>query len=368
MVAIVLVSPSAYGQYNIEYEFPSQIYDNAESITIRFKNINPGLSNKIWVSGTRPYPDYESGVLTPQEISGSSPKAYFVEKTITRSEAPGAFFLYLGKDPSYHEVVLKFNGNRFDTPGYTVIPHEIQSCDYFSVVPSIFDLSQLDTTKIKASGLTPGEYYGISIYDSDGNHVRTQAGLRPDGNGDITIRMSQLLNTSSPIGRYEARLVYQGDFICRAGFELQTYIPPDVTPSPGVTPTPGEYDPCAGAKDKALASCQRCLGWDGTNYTLLAKKSWTALGCIPTDPRDFVAWLLARAIGIGGGIAFLLMIWGGFQVITAAGDPDRLNAGKEVITSAIAGLLLIIFSLFLLELIGVDILGLKEVGFEFGGG
>jgi len=158
-----------------------------------------------------------------------------------------------------------------------------------------------------------------------------------------------------------------------AGTEWPTYVDPTYVdcgsytciPGEGCQTTPGEageYDPCAGAKGEALVSCQRCLGWYETSYTLLAENSWTALGCIPNDPRDFVAWLLARAIGIGGGIAFLLMIWGGFQVITAAGDPDRLNAGKEIISSAIAGLLLIIFSLFLLQLIGVKILEIPGFG------
>jgi hypothetical protein len=94
--------------------------------------------------------------------------------------------------------------------------------------------------------------------------------------------------------------------------------------------------------------------------------TWTALGCIPNNPRDFVIWIMGRAIGIGGGIAFLLMLFGGFQVITSTGDPERLNSGKEIIGSAISGLLLIIFSLFILELIGVDILGLGNVGFKFG--
>lgn len=85
-------------------------------------------------------------------------------------------------------------------------------------------------------------------------------------------------------------------------------------------------------------------------------KVWTALGCIPTGSTEFVSWLLARAILLGGGLAFLLMIWGSFQVLTSSGDPQKLQNGKEVFTSAISGLLFIILSLFLLRLIGVDIL------------
>ncbi len=83
----------------------------------------------------------------------------------------------------------------------------------------------------------------------------------------------------------------------------------------------------------------------------------TALGCVDvSNTNAFMAWVLRFAIGIGGGIAFLLMIIGIFQVIISTGDPDRLKAGKELITSALIGLLMIIFSVFLLQLIGVQIL------------
>lgn len=91
----------------------------------------------------------------------------------------------------------------------------------------------------------------------------------------------------------------------------------------------------------------------------------TALGCISTEsPTSLVVFLLRLALGIGGGIAFLLMLFGVFQIITSAGSPDRLKAGQELITSALIGLMMIIFSIFLLQLIGVQILGLNAFGFE----
>jgi len=85
---------------------------------------------------------------------------------------------------------------------------------------------------------------------------------------------------------------------------------------------------------------------------------YTALGCINPEPTCFVAWILARAIGIGGGIAFLLIIFGAIKILTSAGNPENVKAGQEMITSAVMGLLFIIFSLFLLELIGVKILNI----------
>lgn len=85
---------------------------------------------------------------------------------------------------------------------------------------------------------------------------------------------------------------------------------------------------------------------------------WTAIGCIPATLDGFVKKILPFAMGIGGGIAFLLMLFGALQIMTSAGNPEKLNAGKELVTSAVVGLLLIIFSIFLLRLIGVSILGI----------
>jgi hypothetical protein len=85
----------------------------------------------------------------------------------------------------------------------------------------------------------------------------------------------------------------------------------------------------------------------------------TAIGCIPIeDTNSFIAFILKWAIGVGGGIAFLLILVAGFQIMTSTGDPKRLQAGKELLTSAIAGLILLIFSVFILRIIGVDILGI----------
>lgn len=89
----------------------------------------------------------------------------------------------------------------------------------------------------------------------------------------------------------------------------------------------------------------------------------TALGCIPTkEPTQFIAWLLKFAIGIGGGIAFLMMVLGAIKVLTSSGNPEAVKAGQELITSALTGLLFIIFSLFLLQLIGVKILNIPGFG------
>ncbi|MFH0863762.1 MAG: hypothetical protein V1858_01585 [Candidatus Gottesmanbacteria bacterium] len=101
-------------------------------------------------------------------------------------------------------------------------------------------------------------------------------------------------------------------------------------------------------------SCENCLKQDN--------KTYTALGCLPTDPSAFIGWFLTAAIGIAGGIAFLLIIYGGFKVLTSAGNPENLNEGKDIIIAAIAGVLMIVFSVLLLKIIGTDILKIPGFG------
>lgn len=85
----------------------------------------------------------------------------------------------------------------------------------------------------------------------------------------------------------------------------------------------------------------------------------TAIGCISYVTRSLlIGFLLKWGIGIVGGIAFLLILVAGFQILTSRGDPTRLQAGQELMTSAIMGVLMLILSLVLLRIIGYGILGI----------
>ena len=82
----------------------------------------------------------------------------------------------------------------------------------------------------------------------------------------------------------------------------------------------------------------------------------TVLGPIPDDPTGLTNKILEISLGLAGGCAFLLMLYGGFLFINSNGDPNKLQEATDVLMSAAAGLLLIIFSVFILQLIGKDIL------------
>lgn len=88
---------------------------------------------------------------------------------------------------------------------------------------------------------------------------------------------------------------------------------------------------------------------------------WTAIGCLPTDFTSLIGnYIFSTGLKIAGGIAFLYFIYGTFVILTSAGNAEQLEEAKQIIISSLSGLLLIIFSIFLLKIIGVDILGLPD--------
>jgi hypothetical protein len=104
------------------------------------------------------------------------------------------------------------------------------------------------------------------------------------------------------------------------------------------------------AKDFAPTYCE--------NETGIA----TAIGCIPATSSGIANKLLGLSIGIGGGIAFLLILIGALQIQISTGNPDRIHQGREIIQGAIIGLLMIVCSVYILRVIGMDILAIP--GFQ----
>ncbi|MCL4366739.1 hypothetical protein M1563_01070 [Patescibacteria group bacterium] len=101
-----------------------------------------------------------------------------------------------------------------------------------------------------------------------------------------------------------------------------------------------------------------CVSFTNPFPVLAAGDVDTAFGPIPTDPTGFVQTILKFAIAVGGGVALILMALGAIQMITSTGNPEAVKKGQEQFTSAIIGLLFIIFSVMLLQIIGVSILNI----------
>ncbi len=70
-----------------------------------------------------------------------------------------------------------------------------------------------------------------------------------------------------------------------------------------------------------------------------------------TDISSFVTALLNLAIPLSVVCVVVLLVFAGYQLMTSAGNPDKLKESKEVITNAIIGFLVVLMSVAILLLI-----------------
>lgn len=113
---------------------------------------------------------------------------------------------------------------------------------------------------------------------------------------------------------------------------------------------------CEQLDPKFQDECKRCVNPPKGGI-------WSAIGCLPTDFSILIKdYVFKYGVGIAGGIAFLYFLYGAFMILTSSGNAEKMEEAKQIITSSLAGLLLIIFSIFLLKTIGVDIPKLPGFG------
>lgn len=71
----------------------------------------------------------------------------------------------------------------------------------------------------------------------------------------------------------------------------------------------------------------------------------------------FVSTIVTNSIMVAGVIAFVFIILGGFAILSGAGNSDskQLEKGKQTLTMAVAGLLIVVFSLWFIQAIRIFI-------------
>lgn len=90
---------------------------------------------------------------------------------------------------------------------------------------------------------------------------------------------------------------------------------------------------------------------------------WTAIGCVDFKLDTFLKnTLFGWGIGLAGIIALLCIIWSAINMQISQGNSEKLKKAQENLTSCILGLILIIFSVLILRVIGVDILKIPGFG------
>lgn len=262
-------------------------------------------------------------------------------------------------DPSNNPIKIKVKAviNNADVDycfaSYNVLNSD-QQCELFinpqENITSTTDLS------VSGKNLTPGGRFvvffdekttkGISDYVETPkfDNYKIPTSFMSPGQHNISLR-TRINNNTYP----NVASAFSPPF-CRIAFTIGT------ASQPGGLISQATTGGCQGPNCTQAAgiSCNPNTGQAGDGGIL------TAIGCIPTDPQKLIEGLLKFTTAAGGGIALLLMVYGAFQMIISAGNPEAVKKGHEQFTSAIIGLLFIIFSVLLLKVIGVDILNIPR--------
>lgn len=84
-----------------------------------------------------------------------------------------------------------------------------------------------------------------------------------------------------------------------------------------------------------------------------------------SDLSTYFGNILEAMIPLVGLVSFIMVLVGGFKILTSAGDPKGMAGGKQTITLAVTGIALAIISWLILLLIE-NVTGAKVTQFKFG--
>lgn len=119
---------------------------------------------------------------------------------------------------------------------------------------------------------------------------------------------------------------------------------PTKTPLSALEPMCKKIDPRWGEQGR----CDKCVQGGG---------AWTAIGCFDGNLSTFISQqILGTGVGIAGGISLLCLMFAAFQMQTSRGNAEKVKKAQEMMTNCITGLMVILFSILILRIIGVNIL------------
>ena len=194
-----------------------------------------------------------------------------------------------------------------------------------------------DSVGAGVTNLPPNQQFKINLLSQDETTIINSVTDTSDKQGVINVNLKDHID----LGTYKVTIVDANNvLVCTKDFT--------------VTQDGSSYPKTEGCQTTDCTKAGEDSGCDVSGSRGPAIK--TAIGCIHTNPAEFVKDMMTFIIGISGGLAFLLMILGAFQMLTSAGNPETLHAGRERLTSAVIGLLIVIFATLLLQIIGLDIL------------
>lgn len=76
-----------------------------------------------------------------------------------------------------------------------------------------------------------------------------------------------------------------------------------------------------------------------------------------SDLNSFFTFIVEFLLSIGGIIAFIFALYGGFRYITAAGNPQMMESGKRMLIGSIVGVLIMALAFLVVRFAVTEIQG-----------
>ncbi len=395
----VMAAPIAcnlrYGNFQVQTTLPSTLISGSQTqpIPIAFSGtgINGGTSYKIICA-------IESSVAIPYyykdlgEISPILP----VGNSITANLPSSCFNLppdYLAMFAIDANAYVKFepidnSGEACTVKGFTL--KNVR--DTINCSSANFSITTADGKPVR-SCVNAGSAVNIAINNlsySNGSPVNaslklfvTNSSIGSDGlpitvsNGSYS--GSTVVNTSAGSQLLQAQVGDAGAILCssptipilpigRCSEDDQT-LPPPSDNAESVPFALCQQVADAGSTDpnSDYQQCLSCFGSGagksvGEGDKEAPKAFWTAFGCVRVSKNGMVQDLLRIGLGISGGFVLLTILYGAFLLTTSSGNPKRVQEGQEMISSAVMGLFFVIFSVIILQFIGVSLLRIPGFG------
>jgi hypothetical protein len=101
-----------------------------------------------------------------------------------------------------------------------------------------------------------------------------------------------------------------------------------------------------------------CVQWNNGKCDSVG----SAFGALSTAPELFVKTIFSILLSLSGGLALLLIMRSGYSMMTSQGKPEQLNSARDQLVAAIVGLVFLILSFVIIQVIGFDILQIPGFG------
>lgn len=99
-------------------------------------------------------------------------------------------------------------------------------------------------------------------------------------------------------------------------------------------------------------NCEQCIGLGGI---------WIAIGCVDPSPVGILTRLVQIGVGVMGGVALIQLIYAG--IMYQAGNKEKIAQARSQVSSTLLGLAVLVFSILILQTIGVNVLDITSAGF-----